>query len=161
MAIIEYLLIGEKDSLTRLESAIQIAQKKSDNEDVNFMNALFTELGIMEGINSLLVRSDSEIDWNTSYSVVEGMRVITTDDGLLHPTMLIKENTDYSDNTNLNHIIKVLNNSIRVDQTRYYDRDNCWTTGSEGQFPEKYHVNCEEVCSKVVATCSTLISTFS
>lgn len=147
MAIIEYLLIGEKDSLTRLESAIQIAQQKSENKDENFMNALFTELGIMEGINSLLVRSDSEIDWNTSYSVVEGMRVITTDDGLLHPTMLIKENTDYSDNTNLNHIIKVLNNSIRVDQTRYYDRDNCWTTGSEGQFPEKYHVNCDEVCT--------------
>ena len=120
MAIIEYLLIGEKDSLSNLESAIQIAQQKSDNEYVNFMNALFTELGIMEGINSLLVRSDSEIDWNTSYSVVEGMRVITTDDGLLHPTMLIKENTDYSDNTNLNHIIKVLNNSIRVDQTGYY-----------------------------------------
>ena len=87
MAIIEYLLIGEKDSLTRLESAIQIAQQKSENKDENFMNALFTELGIMEGINSLLVRSDSEIDWNTSYSVVEGMRVITTDDGLLHPTI--------------------------------------------------------------------------
>ncbi len=133
--------------MSRLESAIQIAQQKSENEDVNFMNALFTELGIMEGINSLLVRSDSEIDLNTSYSVVEGMKVITTDDGLLHPTMLIKENTDYSDNTNLNHIIEVLNNSIYVDQTRYYDRDNCWTTGSEGQFPEKYHVNCEEVCT--------------
>ena len=109
MAIIEYLLIGKKDSLTRLESAIQIAQQKSENKDENFMNALFTELGIMEGINSLLVRSDSEIDWNTSYSVVEGMRVITTDDGLLHPTMLIKENTNYSDNTNLNQILTVLN----------------------------------------------------
>lgn len=147
MAIIEYLLIGEKDSLTRLESAIQIAQQKSENENVNFMNALFTELGMMEGINSLLVRSDSEIDWNTTYSVVEGMMLITTDDGLIHPTMLIKENTSYSDNTNHNHIIKVLNNSIRVDQTRYYGRGDCWTTGSEGQFPEKYHVKCDKICT--------------
>ncbi|MBQ0057127.1 MAG: tetratricopeptide repeat protein [Bacteroidales bacterium] len=147
MATIEYLLIGERDNLSRLESAIQIAQQKSENENENFMNALFTELGMMEGINSFLVRSDSEIDWNTTYSVVKGMVVITTEDGLLHPVMLVKENTNYSDNANLNQIIKFLNNSIRVDQTRYYDRANCWTTGSEGHFPEKYHVNCDKVCT--------------
>lgn len=142
---IEYILIGEELSLFRLQSAIQMAQEKSESEGVNFMSVLFTLLEMMKGDSSALMRSKPNIDWDAMFVVKHPKLKVDRDNGLVDTVLLINQYTDDSSNGNIDIIIKAFQRRIRINQMRCYDGE-CWTTSFTG-YPERYHVDCDEVCT--------------
>lgn len=142
----DYLIVGEKETLEKLQSAMIVAESASaEDDEKSYMKTLFAELGLTQGVKKLLLKGQ-DIDWGATWSVRTPIEEF--DDGRLKCYLFsITEMTESSETNNLYYIKRHINGIGNITFRKCCAYDDCQTNNTS-EFSEKYYVAGDDLDAK-------------